>query len=263
MIVDLLCSDVDGTLIDGPAWRAGARDFLRGVAEAGAHVALCSARPSASLTHLAEGLPVDAICAFGGAEIWTRGADDWTLRAEHHLTREQIERGRAVAGGMGLQCWEFYADGSWVVSRESPEVDVEAEVTLLSYTLVDDAAPSAADCRKLLLVGSGAVGADAAVQVQERIGGVRAARSLSYYVEVGPADAPHDKGLAELAVHLGIPRERVAAVGDHDNDRGMLRASGRPFALPPIGLTPEFASCAVLDDDPYAVMLAALTATGR
>ena len=50
-------------------------------------------------------------------------------------------------------------------------------------------------------------------------------------VEVGSLQA--DKGLAleELSVRLGVLKEEILAIGDNENDLGMLRSSGITVAM--------------------------------
>jgi len=52
------------------------------------------------------------------------------------------------------------------------------------------------------------------------------------YLEMIPAAASKGDALRRLAQHLGVPLGRVVAVGDQENDREMLAASGIGIAMP-------------------------------
>jgi Cof subfamily protein (haloacid dehalogenase superfamily) len=56
-------------------------------------------------------------------------------------------------------------------------------------------------------------------------------RSLPHYVEIGASDGMKSAALGFLCERWGIPRERVAAFGDGENDIDMLRFAGRGVAV--------------------------------
>lgn len=63
-------------------------------------------------------------------------------------------------------------------------------------------------------------------------GSARLVRTAERYLELVPTDACKGAAVRWLAAHLGIPMERVVAVGDHDNDIEMIRAAGLGVAMP-------------------------------
>ncbi len=56
-------------------------------------------------------------------------------------------------------------------------------------------------------------------------------RSHARFIEVIPKGADKGSGLAWLARHLGVPRESVMAVGDHENDGSMVQWAGIGVAM--------------------------------
>jgi hypothetical protein len=60
----------------------------------------------------------------------------------------------------------------------------------------------------------------------------RVVRTAESYLELLPAGVSKGAALHHLAGHLGVPIERVVAVGDHDNDIEMIRAAGLGVAMP-------------------------------
>lgn len=64
------------------------------------------------------------------------------------------------------------------------------------------------------------------------IGDARLVLSRPNYLELLPAGASKGEALGFLAKHLGIPLERVIAVGDQENDVEMIQAAGVGVAMP-------------------------------
>jgi len=62
--------------------------------------------------------------------------------------------------------------------------------------------------------------------------GARLVRTAERYLELLPAGVSKGAALHRLAAHLGVPMERVVAVGDHHNDIEMIRAAGLGVAMP-------------------------------
>jgi hypothetical protein len=60
----------------------------------------------------------------------------------------------------------------------------------------------------------------------------RLVRTRRDYLEIIPVEASKGAALARLAAHLGVPIERVVAVGDQENDLEMLHAAGVGVAMP-------------------------------
>jgi len=59
----------------------------------------------------------------------------------------------------------------------------------------------------------------------------RLVHTAEHYLELLPAGATKGAAVAHLAAHLGVPIERVVAVGDHDNDLEMVEAAGLGIAM--------------------------------
>lgn len=62
--------------------------------------------------------------------------------------------------------------------------------------------------------------------------GARLVMTQRNYLELIPAAASKGAALGVLAGHLGVPLERVVAVGDQENDLEMLEAAGCGVAMP-------------------------------
>jgi Cof subfamily protein (haloacid dehalogenase superfamily) len=64
------------------------------------------------------------------------------------------------------------------------------------------------------------------------VGSARLVQSRPDYLELLPAGASKGQALRFLASHLGIPVDRVVAVGDQENDLEMIQAAGLGIAMP-------------------------------
>lgn len=62
-------------------------------------------------------------------------------------------------------------------------------------------------------------------------GKAQVVRSHERFIEVVPLGVDKGSGLARLADHLGVPREAVLAVGDHENDVPMIQWAGIGVAM--------------------------------
>ena len=76
------------------------------------------------------------------------------------------------------------------------------------------------------------------------VDGVQLVRSDRMLYEVLPASGGKGSGVERLADMLGIPKRRVAAMGDYENDREMLSWVG--FAAVPVNAPPEIQQIADL-----------------
>jgi hydroxymethylpyrimidine pyrophosphatase-like HAD family hydrolase len=60
----------------------------------------------------------------------------------------------------------------------------------------------------------------------------RLVRTRGDYLEIIPVGASKGAALVRLSAHLGVPLDRVVAVGDQENDVEMLREAGLGVAMP-------------------------------
>jgi Cof subfamily protein (haloacid dehalogenase superfamily) len=59
----------------------------------------------------------------------------------------------------------------------------------------------------------------------------RLVHTAEHYLELLPVASTKGAALAHLAAHLGVPLDRVVAVGDHDNDLEMIEVAGLGVAM--------------------------------
>jgi hypothetical protein len=97
-----------------------------------------------------------------------------------------------------------------------------------------DGGADAGGVRKLLLMAEDPALVAAVRPAWERFAAARGAevtQAVPNMLEVLPAGNDKARGVRTLLEHLGVPRERVVAVGDGENDVGMLALAGTGVAM--------------------------------
>jgi len=142
---------------------------------------------------------------------------------------------RAVADllqTLGL-AWQIYMDGKIYVSQKNWWTEQDTRLTGQPNELVED--PDfwfSQGQLKFVVPGEPKLVAQAYRQLKDKFGGQASIlTSKPYFLEV--LEVGSDKGiaLAWLAKHLGIGQAEVMAIGDAENDIGMIRWAGLGCAV--------------------------------
>jgi hydroxymethylpyrimidine pyrophosphatase-like HAD family hydrolase len=229
----LLALDLDGTLLrdDGTI---DPRDqvAIREARAAGCAVTLATGRVTASTLHVARALDLDVslVCADGRILAHPiTGATIELFAVPHRERALAILRAHALAPLLVMP---------HEIVHEASASEHLGYVTSVWERIECGVLDEVAAHQAVMLLGLG-----------DPVTVLRACEALgaslpdvvdvsSYPLGKGPhavrVRAPgHDKhtGLARVAESLGVPRERVAAVGDWYNDMGMLQWAGHSFAM--------------------------------
>lgn len=212
----LLACDIDGTILDpGGALRPAVAAALRTVVRSGVHVVLATGRgPLDEIAHLALAL------GLVGPQITMQGAlvmDPLTgeVQLRRLLPRDVVRDALAFAGQRDLQALVSLGDGSVITLRSTgatiPELGEVIRVHLFT-------------------------GAERHWSARLALGETFLGRaSMTWSDETGidvlPLGTSKGEAVAAMAVRLGIPLDRVAAVGDAHNDIEMLRVAGQSAAM--------------------------------
>jgi Cof subfamily protein (haloacid dehalogenase superfamily) len=230
--IALVVSDVDGTLLTkNKILTDGAKAAARKLHAAGIGFTIVSSRPTIGMGFLVEPLAITLpIGAFNGSSI----VDSRLKPIEQHLIPPAVaQRSIDVLDAFGVDIWLFSNERWYTRNPEGEYVPHEKLAIKADPTIVADFTPHLQEACKIV----GASSDPALLQrceaaMKEAVGReATAVRSQTYYLDVTPPG--HDKGtfVASIAERLGIPAERVATIGDMENDLPMFARSGVSFAM--------------------------------
>lgn len=220
--VDLIVSDIDGTLITSdhvitPATKRTALELRMN----GIHLCLASSRPPRSIKPIAQELGLRApFAAFNGALIQL--PDDQVL-AGSVIPPNITQRIRGMAMLLGLDVW-LYDQKDWYVNMRTPFVDREAQTAGFMPRTDVYMQQLKRDNVKLTVVGT----PDVVLKAMERIRGemgtvVSASRSKPRFLDVTAFGWDKAALIKRLGALLNVPPENMAAIGDGPNDVGLFR----------------------------------------
>ena len=231
-MIDLVCLDVDGTLVGSSgtiapeSWRAAAAARARGV-----RLAICSGRPGFGLTRgFAERLDAAGWHIFqnGASVVHLPNGETRSHGLPLHVVPELIARSRAVE-----RVLELYSDAEYAV--ESTGDRARRHACLLGIPFAPRPLESLAGrvVRAQWLVAR----EDADAVLAEPHHGLALSSSLSpvmpdtAFINVTPAGVDKAHAVRLVASAYDVPLERVMMVGDGANDAEAMRIVGHPVAM--------------------------------
>lgn len=231
-MVELVCIDVDGTLVGSsgtvvPAvWAAAERARLRGI-----RLAVCSGRPAFGLAReYAERLDG------GGWHVFQNGASVVHVATGESrsgsLSPAALEWLLAASRSTG-RILELYTDSAYAVESTEDRARRHAGLLGVPFRPRPFASLEGPVVRAQWVLPHAGAGAALA----ERHPDLELAHSTSpvmpdtSFVNVTPAGVDKASAVRVLAGAYGVPLERVMMVGDGLNDVGAMRAVGHPVAM--------------------------------
>lgn len=225
--------DIDGTLQHAGTWNPGAPELLDLLRTRGITVALCSGRTSASMTWLGDRVPHAAfVAANSGSTVWERVGDEWTVLAHRSLGAAQVGEIVATAEAAGIEVWA-HTERDWLARERTPRV--ERDESFVGDTALLEDATSRDDVGKLLLLSSHPSHEPVARSLAA-LPGVAAVSSSEIFMDLVPEVSAAGKGGDVLVERLGIGWDEVIAIGDGENDSGMVSQAGLGIAISPLSV---------------------------
>lgn len=231
-MIDLVCIDVDGTLVGSSGdvtariWRAAAMTRARGV-----RLAICSGRPAfGAARHYADRLDPD------GWHVFQNGAS--IVHLPDGVTRSRAIPppvvGRLVAHSRTLsRPLELYTDRDYAVEMDIPRTRRHAALLGVPFVARDLRSLTGPVVRAQWLVPH----AELTVVLAEPDDGLLLSHSLSpvmpdtSFINLTPAGVDKAAAVRIVADAYGFPLERVMMVGDSANDVSTMRIVGVPVAM--------------------------------
>jgi Cof subfamily protein (haloacid dehalogenase superfamily) len=229
----LVVSDVDGTLVThDKTLTANAIAAVHRLHAAGIGFSICSSRPPFGLRMLVE--PLQLQLHYGGYNGGRIVEPDGTVVEERLIPPAAAKQAVEMFYDNGITSIWVFSGNQWLIrDRNGDHVDREIHTIQTPPTVVDtfeghldavgkivgasDDHGRVADCERLgreLLAGTATV-----------------ARSQPYYCDVTAPGIDKGRIVELLGARLGVPRERIATLGDMGNDAEMFKKSGFAIAM--------------------------------
>lgn len=233
MSIKLIALDLDGTVLRKDRTIAPrVTEATRAAVAQGCYVTIATGRMPISAREVAHALNVNTfiICQHGGI----------LANVDTHEVSRRITLDRDMACD-ALTTAQAYPQWHPVIFSLDSVVVTEQRFSSATYSLgnieivVNPNACAALDTHaadKLLLMLEPAESDNALRVMAECVRGrAQVVQSSSKLVEVTSHEATKGAALAQLAAQLGVAREDVLAIGDHDNDVSMLEWAGVGVAM--------------------------------
>ena len=230
--IDLLLSDVDGTLVTrDKVLTMAAVAAVQRLRAAGIAFTLASARPPRGLRMFVEPLDLRLpLAGFNGGLIVDH---DFTVIESHPIDPQIARQAVRLIEDCGLDLW-VYGEHDWVVSAaDGPHVAREATAIAMHPAARALTDADLAGAYKIVGVSCDRARVTGAQQ--------RAAAQFGTAVSISSSEAPFvdithplaNKGAVvhSLARWLDLPPARIASIGDMANDVPMFAQSGRSIAM--------------------------------
>lgn len=259
MAYKLLALDLDGTVLSGSlAISPRVRAAVAAAQAQGVHVTIATGRMFGATVPFAQQLGIDGplICFQGALIRDTRDGAVWyhqptPARLAAEAIEQLIARDIFVIAYIDERLWiarprpELDLYLSWhperpevVVDPNLPQAIVHARIArLLSQgenAVADDLAGTAVanpPTKLLFVADSPVVEREVARLAAYFAGRLEVVRSHTLFGELTAPDVNKGAALAQLAARLGIAREEVIAIGDHENDLPMIEWAGLGLAM--------------------------------
>ena len=252
MRYQMICSDMDGTLLDSRK-RISPRTLaaIAAYVAAGGRFVLVSARPPRAMLRYQEQLPPADMVSLNGAIIYNARAE-----IVHSVTiaKADLRRLREDLSGLTDVVVNYYPGLEWY--SEQPEHPYTRQECLITGMRVRPVPPDLGEVHKIMLRGTAANCLAWEERLRRDYRGLSVYTSQPGFLEILCKDAGKDKAAAFLGERYGFPREAVLAFGDNYNDLSMLEYAGLGVAM---GNAPDavkaVAARLTLDNDSDGVAL--------
>ena len=234
-MIQLLALDLDDTLLrEDLTISPRNQQVLKAAEEQGVKIILASGRAFSAMEKYARQLgmfdrPGYMISDNGSTVTSTlpRG-----LLVQHTLPRPLLRHLLNAFEVLDLPV-QVYQDTTILVTKDNPITGTDMKLSGFSRRIVHDMANTLTfDPTKLVIPGDPEVLPTALAVIRSTFGDrVNAFISKPYFLEVLPVQADKGTALAYVADSLGIPHDKVMAMGDAANDLGMIRWAGWGVAM--------------------------------
>jgi Cof subfamily protein (haloacid dehalogenase superfamily) len=229
--IELVAIDIDGTLLDSQhRLSPGAEAAIREARERGVKVTLVSGRGKMALRCWVDalGIRVPYVCSSGG---YIEDPVSGEVLYQDQLDRDDVALVVETARQYGA-CIFFDEPDHFVAEGEAGAIEAVQVMTGIAILRSSDVLRDRPEPpTKIFLTGRHEVLEQAESRILNRTSALFLAYSEPTFLEITPRGSDKASALARLAGRLGIPLNRVAAIGDGANDIGMFRIAGLGIAM--------------------------------
>ncbi|HVE10444.1 MAG TPA: Cof-type HAD-IIB family hydrolase [Paraburkholderia sp.] len=161
-------------------------------------------------------------------------APDDTLLHAQDLPPAMVQRlvQPAIAGAHGRVIVNLFADRSWFIDRDAPDLLRFHQDSGFFYNVVDLHAHDGRDIAKVLYIGEPADLAVVSANLEREFGAsLYVTYSLPDCLEVMAPNVSKGRALQVVLNQLDIDAARCVAFGDNMNDIDLLETAGHPFMM--------------------------------
>ena len=229
---ELLVCDLDGTLIDhSMALEPGLVAAFKRAAAAGLGITIATGRMPLSVDFYREALDIRLPVIYYNGGLIRDAAGTELLRRE--LPRGILAKVREAFSAAPVHALFFRDEQLYCLDRTLPIRQFCDDEGLRAHVIPDpEEFLRLGAFMKGLFIGHrrdlGVLRGDLEGVLGDA---ARLVHTAEHYLELLPVASTKGAALAHLAAHLGVPLDRVVAVGDHDNDLEMVEAAGLGVAM--------------------------------
>lgn len=243
MTYQLLCVDLDGTLLDDQKQLLPENaSAVRQAWESGMEICIASGRGAESAGEYLDEMGITgSVVALNGGQVVCHGKELFMADMAPEIVEPVLE----IAENMKLIC--YFNDGKRTLAVNEDEESIKNRLKDNLQLLRTYQAETPESMRKKIRSGVQSVAKisiredDSArlEEVREKIAGrihVEAAKSDANYLDIFPLGQSKWTGIEKLLAYLHIPAECCACFGDNENDREMLERAGLSIAMGNAGI---------------------------
>ncbi|SEL11780.1 hypothetical protein SAMN04488700_0479 [Carnobacterium iners] len=237
MTIELIAIDLDGTLLNNnKTISPRVKDTLIKAKEKGIKVVICTGRPLPGVTDFLKELNLqeagDYVITYNGALV--QKADDGMAIAHHTMSFDDFLEVEAMSQKIGVHCQTLDEKAIYTSNKDISNYTVR-ESTLVNmpikYRSVEEMDSSLVISKMMMVDEPKILDAGIAQIPPVFYEKYTVLKSEPFYLEVLNKAASKGLALKDLSDILAIPKEKVMAIGDNENDRDMLVFAGVGVAM--------------------------------
>jgi len=237
MKMDIIALDMDGTLLN-PEGKINPEVYeaVQKAKDAGIKVVLCTGRPLPGVTPYLEQLGLtregDFVITYNGALV--QRSHNGSIIAHHTMDHDDFMTVSEIADKAGIHFQAINDHGVYTPNKNISYYTVRESFLSnvpLRYRSTEEMDPDMTYSKMMMIDPPEILEAGMERLPKDMGDHYTLLRSEPFFLEVLNKNASKGAALKDVADILGVPRERVMAVGDNENDIAMIAYAGVGVAM--------------------------------